>query len=515
MDIEHELIKCVAFGSAYGKDKVTKLQRLFELDEQLTALTQQYLNIWYVPRSYTEKEFPEYNSIFDHFEKLYQEQGRVQEIQIGSFVEGASTCRFLKYPRSYGEMDTMYVEHRLSDEKSWKLGRHSGRPGWYWLERWISFTTIKYRQSFSTGTAVKLRRSSPVCKEYTWTEVGPSAADEMTYYLADGSTMTGSGDNVPAVQLDFWPSEAWEWVHRSRKWPQVPLVVDITQTPCFLVHKPFTLNDTYANEWYISFTLAEKMIARKRPKGMQMTYFFFKAIYYCSLKYTSEEKEFGSYLVKTTMMWACEEYPKQQWTPNNLNANIRILLERLLGYIDKRFLPHYFIPELNLFSRLPESLFTMMEEHLDRDRLLNDPMSFIPEDVLDDIILTKFNTTKHKGMEMRIMMEISNLMGWETHVVTNNDIDFHRSITSSCCRDVCSQAAATIPRYMAAFDDPDALIKLINIELTYDALRQDIKQELEHVKNTHFKNTRQTERVIIHPDEMQCIRNFIMNIYTK
>ena len=122
-------------------------------------------------------------------------------------------------------------------------------------------------------------------------------------------------------------------------------------------------------------------------------------------KYTSEEKEFGSYLVKTTMMWVCEKY---QWTPDNLDANIRILLEKLLGYIDKRFLPHYFIPELNLLSRLPESLFTMMEEDLDRDRLLNDPMSFIPEDLLDDIIFTQFAKIRHKGMEARIMMEISN-----------------------------------------------------------------------------------------------------------
>ena len=282
MERDPEWLRRVVFGPAYGQDKVARLKRLFELDEKVTDFMQRNLTFWYVPRSYTEKEFPEYKSIFDYFEKLYKKYSRVQEILVGSSVEGASTCRLMKYPRSYGEMDTLFVEHTLS-EKSSKLRRHSGRPGWYWLENWISFSTITTKKNISAGKYL-LSRSSQAYSEYYRTEVGPSVADEIRYSPADGSTMTGYADNVPAVQLDFWPSEAWEWVHRSRKWPQVPLVVDITQTPCFLVHKPFTLNDTYANEWYISFTLAEKMIARKRSKGMKITYFFFKAIYYCSLK---------------------------------------------------------------------------------------------------------------------------------------------------------------------------------------------------------------------------------------
>ena len=81
----------------------------------------------------------QYLIIFINFIKKY---GRVQEILVGSSVEGASTCRLMKYPRSYGEMDTLFVEHELY-EKSSKLRRHSGRPGWYWLVNWISFASIR------------------------------------------------------------------------------------------------------------------------------------------------------------------------------------------------------------------------------------------------------------------------------------------------------------------------------------------------------------------------------------
>ena len=222
-------------------------------------------------------------------------------------------CRLLKCPGCCLEIDMLCVKQTLADENSGKLGRHSGQPGWYWLEKSISDSTVKDKKNIRILGHVPPFSYDIKCVR---SEVGPSAALEFTYPQADGSTVMTSEDIVLAVQLDFWPSEAWEWVHRSRKWPQVPLVVDITQKSCFLVHKPFTLTDPYANEWYISFTLAEQMIARKRTKGMKMTYFFFKAIYYCSFKYTSQDKEFGSYLAKTTMMWACEEYPIHQWTPN-------------------------------------------------------------------------------------------------------------------------------------------------------------------------------------------------------
>ena len=92
-----EWLRRVAFGSAYGKDKVSRLQRLFEFDEKMTNCMQ--LSFWYIPRSYIDKEFPEYKSIFDFFEKLVKKDGGLHKIMVGSFVEGAWSCRLLKDPR--------------------------------------------------------------------------------------------------------------------------------------------------------------------------------------------------------------------------------------------------------------------------------------------------------------------------------------------------------------------------------------------------------------------------------
>ena len=60
MDINPELLKRVAFGPAYGKDKVSRLKRLLEVDEISTYSMQQFYSALHVPRSYIESEFPKY-----------------------------------------------------------------------------------------------------------------------------------------------------------------------------------------------------------------------------------------------------------------------------------------------------------------------------------------------------------------------------------------------------------------------------------------------------------------------
>ena len=64
-----------------------------------------------------------------------------------------------------------------------------------------------------------------------------------------------------------------------------------------------------------------------------------------------------------------------------------------------------------------------MEEHLDRDRLLNDPMSFIPDDLLDDIIVRRCILIRSLEIDIRVMTEISNVMGWETNMDTHTGAD--------------------------------------------------------------------------------------------
>ena len=85
-----------------------------------------------------------------------------------------------------------------------------------------------------------------------------------------------SKDTVFACQLDFWPPEAADWLTRIRQWPSQDVVDQISQQPCFLVHKPPSTRPEDMDKWSLSFTLVEQTMRRR--EGMRLTYFYFKAI---------------------------------------------------------------------------------------------------------------------------------------------------------------------------------------------------------------------------------------------
>jgi len=188
-------------------------------------------------------------------------------------------------------------------------------------------------------------------------------------------------DTVGAIRLDCWPSDAREWIHRQRTWPPIPVIVDICQHPCYLVHKPSAPGPEHIDEQCLSFVYGEQTIVHHRTRGMKLTYFFFKSIFYPMFNFKVDTKEFGSYLAKTTMLWACEEQPPGIWTEAKLEHNLRYLFSKLLDYLDARMLPHYFMPELNILRNHPEELYDLMESRVDRLGLTTHPLRLLPQNV--------------------------------------------------------------------------------------------------------------------------------------
>ena len=119
---------------------------------------------------------------------------------------------------------------------------------------------------------------------------------------------------------------------------------------------------------------------------------------------------------------------------------------------------------------------------MDRDRLLNEPMSFIPDDLLDDIIVKQFSRIRGIGMNSRVMTEISNVMGWETHIDTNHyHCDLIQDRTASCFTDICIDIVNRIPNFKVLLHDPDELIELVRSQLNDETLRAKIKEDIEYV----------------------------------
>ena len=170
--------------------------------------------------------------------------------------------------------------------------------------------------------------------------------------------VSASFDQVPAIAVEDFPYIATEWVTRDRTWPSLSVVKDIVMSGCHIVPKPY-----YGEEgdnlldWRWSFSLAEIILASHRTRKMDLSYLILKSIFYRYLKPIEYKNEtLPSYLVKTVMLWQCEENDETWWSDKSMVKCISVLLNRLKMSFFNKHLPHYFIHEINLFDNVIDEL---------------------------------------------------------------------------------------------------------------------------------------------------------------
>ena len=168
-----------------------------------------------------------------------------------------------------------------------------------------------------------------------------------------------SVDKVPSVRLHFWPQQATTWITRCRLWPPQDTIQSIVDKGCQLVPRSSPGGDVHS-EWRLSFSGPEAILAQLRTKGQQQAYYFFKAFFYQYLKCVESSehkaKPLYSYIIKTAMLWASEELHPEDPVWASLEKSSLMLAFKLLESLEAGFLPHYFIPEINLLERVGEDV---------------------------------------------------------------------------------------------------------------------------------------------------------------
>ena len=168
-----------------------------------------------------------------------------------------------------------------------------------------------------------------------------------------------SVDYVPAVDLLFWPRQASHWIIRGRVWPPHDTIQSIVDEGCQVVPRTSPGGDIHS-EWRLSFSRPEAALAKLRSKEQQQAYYFFKMFFYRHLKCVESSETDGktlfSYVIKTIMLWACEElHPKDKiWA--SLENSVQMLLFKLLGSLEAGLLSHYFLQEINLLERVGQDV---------------------------------------------------------------------------------------------------------------------------------------------------------------
>lgn len=134
----------------------------------------------------------------------------------------------------------------------------------------------------------------------------------------------------------------------------MPLLDEIEDMGCHLVPKQpknyFHRDRDYL--WRISCSVAEKKIMNDGDSGnsnscRHRTLQILKTV-------ISEDailSALASYHMKTLILWESERYPDtEDWNETMLSARFLSAVRRILGYLNRKMCPHYFLGSVNLFE---------------------------------------------------------------------------------------------------------------------------------------------------------------------
>ncbi|EDO42726.1 predicted protein [Nematostella vectensis] len=173
--------------------------------------------------------------------------------------------------------------------------------------------------------------------------------------IIDGKTY--AVDLTFAFKVNEWPSAANEWARRCRGgWPSRDLIEEIVKDGCHVVaKKPEIFQGTSKGSlcWRYSFSTAEKKLFQKGFSGdagtcMKQVLRLLKSLREDYMKYMGP---LTSYHLKTIVFYECERFPDpSDWDSSKLAERFKSAVLLLQYFIKKKYLPHYFIQNLNLFG---------------------------------------------------------------------------------------------------------------------------------------------------------------------
>ena len=179
---------------------------------------------------------------------------------------------------------------------------------------------------------------------------GPSVNMKVTK-TTDPTKILFECDFLLALPLEGWPQAANEWITRTRKWPPLEVVKELSKEKCYVIPKPKFPNDE--EFWRISFSKQEVELARRLPVKARNVYLRLKLFFKQRIKY--EYPEFKSYHLKTAFYWWMEEQDASIWEAVQPKREelLESLIHKLQFFIASGELPHYFIRTVNLHCMAP------------------------------------------------------------------------------------------------------------------------------------------------------------------
>ena len=198
------------------------------------------------------------------------------------------------------------------------------------------------------------------------------------------SMWTSSIDYVLCFKLHFWPDCASHWFNEKHDWISDTVLRNIKESGYHLVAKPIRPKTDLqpANEWRISFSIAEKVLSGELTSFQKKCYLVAKTIFYKNFKSLTDDKtgrHLPSYTLKTVKFRLQDSVNMNKWqqyqTGDNLLEVVSRYYQELANSLRSGNLPCYFIKEMNILHGFSEAFLKKCAEAA--ERISSDPTNFV------------------------------------------------------------------------------------------------------------------------------------------
>ncbi|KAK3582102.1 hypothetical protein CHS0354_009159 [Potamilus streckersoni] len=161
-----------------------------------------------------------------------------------------------------------------------------------------------------------------------------------------------SVDNVIALRCLEWPQEGYEWFMRRRLngWPTPIQIENARKYGCFVTPVGHPHSPECHIEWRLSFSIAERDIARSFEDTTMKVYILLKMVKKTYIEPVVGDA-FSSYHCKVCMFWMRERTSYELWRNENLLQCLVLCIRQLYEWATTGFCPDYFIVTNNIYDR--------------------------------------------------------------------------------------------------------------------------------------------------------------------
>ena len=183
-------------------------------------------------------------------------------------------------------------------------------------------------------------------------------------------------DLIFAIKCSQWPDVVSDWMRRlNKKWPKHSDCVRISSYGCHLIPKSQP-GDLQGLSWRISFSRAEVELSKLIPPTARMCMIGLKII---AKDYLSVAcRRISSYQLKCILFFTLENTDPEFWLQTeNLEQCFALLLKNLSDAVANKNCPHFWIPQINLFTDFKRNDLKRLTKVL--RKISKSPASFIED----------------------------------------------------------------------------------------------------------------------------------------